>query len=58
MPIQCGWLEDKYGLSWQIVPKELFRLVQDRDPAKSQRVMKAMLQMVDVAPLPQAVDEP
>jgi predicted 3-demethylubiquinone-9 3-methyltransferase (glyoxalase superfamily) len=52
--IQCGWLEDKYGLSWQIVPKEFFRLVQDKDPAKSQRVMKAMLQMVklDVARLP------
>jgi predicted 3-demethylubiquinone-9 3-methyltransferase (glyoxalase superfamily) len=58
-PIQCGWLEDKYGLSWQIVPKELFRLVQDKDPAKSQRVMKAMLQMVkiDVARLQQAANE-
>jgi predicted 3-demethylubiquinone-9 3-methyltransferase (glyoxalase superfamily) len=58
-PIQCGWLEDKYGLSWQIVPKELFRLVRDRDPAKSQRVMKAMLQMVklDVARLQQAANE-
>jgi predicted 3-demethylubiquinone-9 3-methyltransferase (glyoxalase superfamily) len=47
-PVQCGWLEDKYGLSWQVVPKELFRLVQDNDPAKSQRVMKAMLQMVKI----------
>jgi predicted 3-demethylubiquinone-9 3-methyltransferase (glyoxalase superfamily) len=58
-PIQCGWLEDKYGLSWQIVPKEFFRLVQDKDPAKSQRVMKAMLQMVklDVARLQQAANE-
>ena len=58
-PIQCGWLEDKYGLSWQIVPKELFRLVQDKDPAKSQRVMKAMLQMVklDVTRLQQAANE-
>jgi predicted 3-demethylubiquinone-9 3-methyltransferase (glyoxalase superfamily) len=51
--VQCGWLEDKYGLSWQIVPKVLFRLVRDGDPAKSQRVMKAMLQMVkmDIAQL-------
>ena len=58
-PIQCGWLEDRYGLSWQIVPKELFRLVQDKDPAKSQRVMKAMLQMVkfDVTRLQQAANE-
>jgi predicted 3-demethylubiquinone-9 3-methyltransferase (glyoxalase superfamily) len=55
-PIQCGWLEDKYGLSWQIVPKELFRLMQDKDVARAQRVMKAMLQMVklDVAGLQQA----
>jgi len=58
-PIQCGWLEDKYGLSWQIVPTELFRLVQDKDPATSQRVMKAMLQMVklDVSRLQQAANE-
>ena len=58
-PIQCGWLEDKYGLSWQIVPKELFRLAQDKDPARSQRVMKAMLEMVklDVARLQQAANE-
>ena len=58
-PIQCGWLEDKYGLSWQIVPKDLFRLAQDKDPARSQRVMKAMLEMVklDVARLQQAANE-
>jgi predicted 3-demethylubiquinone-9 3-methyltransferase (glyoxalase superfamily) len=58
-PVQCGWLEDKYGLSWQIVPKELFRLVQGNDPAKSQRVMKAMLQMVklDIAGLQRAANE-
>ena len=57
--IQCGWLEDKYGLSWQIVPKELFRLMQDTDRATSRRVMKAMLQMVklDVARLQQAANE-
>jgi predicted 3-demethylubiquinone-9 3-methyltransferase (glyoxalase superfamily) len=58
-PIQCGWLEDKYGLSWQFVPKELFRLMQDTDRATSQRVMKAMLQMIklDVARLQQAANE-
>jgi predicted 3-demethylubiquinone-9 3-methyltransferase (glyoxalase superfamily) len=41
---QCGWLKDKYGLSWQIVPAALFKLLQDRDPQKSKRVMEAMLQ--------------
>ena len=58
-PIQCGWLEDKYGLSWQIVPNVLLRLVQDKDTAKSQRVMKAMMQMVklDIARLQQAADQ-
>ena len=47
-PVQCGWLEDKYGLSWQIVPKALMRLLQDKESAKSQRVMKAMMQMVKI----------
>jgi predicted 3-demethylubiquinone-9 3-methyltransferase (glyoxalase superfamily) len=42
---QCGWLKDKYGLSWQIIPAALFKLLQDRDPQKSKRVMEAMLQM-------------
>ena len=42
---QCGWLKDKYGLSWQIVPTALFQVLRDRDPKKSQRVMQAMLQM-------------
>ena len=42
---QCGWLKDKYGLSWQIVPTELGKLLTDPDPEKSGRVMKAMLQM-------------
>ena len=41
----CGWLKDKYGLSWQIVPKQLGRLMNDPDPEKSQRVMNAMLNM-------------
>jgi len=44
--VQCGWLQDKYGLSWQIVPKIFFELMGDRDPAKAQRVFKAMMQMV------------
>src|SRR5437870_9928868 len=42
---KCGWLRDKYGLSWQVVPAVLGKLMQDKDPAKSQRVMKAMLEM-------------
>ena len=42
---QCGWLKDRYGLSWQIVPGVLTELLSDPDPARSQRVMKAMLQM-------------
>lgn len=44
--VQCGWLKDKYGLSWQIVPTVLGGLLSDKDIAKSQRVMKAMLKMV------------
>ena len=55
---QCGWLKDKYGLSWQIVPTVLVELFQDKDASKSQRVMKAMLQMkkLDIATLKQAAD--
>src|ERR1700704_5511397 len=41
----CGWLKDKFGLSWQVVPAILSKLLSDPDPQKSQRVMKAMLQM-------------
>jgi predicted 3-demethylubiquinone-9 3-methyltransferase (glyoxalase superfamily) len=44
--VQCGWLTDKFGLSWQIVPTILGELMSDKDPVKSQRVMKAMLKMV------------
>ena len=44
--VQCGWLTDKYGLSWQIVPTVLGELLSDKDAAKSQRVMTAMLKMV------------
>ena len=44
--VQCGWLTDKFGLSWQIVPTILGELMSDKDPVKSQRVMQAMLKMV------------
>ena len=44
-PGRCGWLKDKYGLSWQIIPTALVELLSDPDPVKSQRAMKAMLQM-------------
>ena len=52
----CGWLTDKYGLSWQVVPAELGRMMQDKDPAKPERVMAAMLTMmkVDLAALRRA----
>ena len=43
--VECGWLKDKYGLSWQIVPTVLVEMLKDKDAEKSQRVMKAMLQM-------------
>ena len=52
-PGQCGWLKDKFGLSWQVVPEALPRLLGDPDAAKASRVMQAMLQMtrIDVAKL-------
>jgi predicted 3-demethylubiquinone-9 3-methyltransferase (glyoxalase superfamily) len=52
----CGWLKDKFGVSWQVVPKTLLRLLQDPDAAKSQRVMGAMLEMrkIVIAELEQA----
>ena len=53
---QCGWLKDKFGLSWQIVPTVLGEMLNDPDPVKSQRVMKAMLQMkkIDIEGLKKA----
>jgi predicted 3-demethylubiquinone-9 3-methyltransferase (glyoxalase superfamily) len=56
--VQCGWLKDKFGVSWQIVPTALFELIQDEDAAKSQRVMAALMQMtkLDIAKLKQAAD--
>lgn len=55
-PIQCGWLVDKYGISWQIIPEALPRLLGGSDAARSGRVMQAMMQMVkiDVARLEEA----
>jgi len=56
---RCGWLKDKYGLSWQIIPSALGRLMGDKDPAKAKRVMQAMLQMtkIDIAGLQRAYGE-
>jgi len=52
----CGWLKDKFGLSWQVVPTVLSKLLQDKDPGKSKRVMHAMLQMgkIEIKTLKQA----
>ena len=44
-PNVCGWLRDKFGLAWQVVPRALLEMLQDKDPVRSQRVMKAMLGM-------------
>jgi predicted 3-demethylubiquinone-9 3-methyltransferase (glyoxalase superfamily) len=59
-PDQCGWLKDRFGLSWQIVPKPLGAMLGDADPARGQRVMQAMLQMVklDLPALQRAYDGP
>lgn len=55
-PGPCGWLKDKYGVSWQIVPTRLTELLQDEDSEKSQRVMQSMLQMgkIEIAELEKA----
>ena len=54
--IECGWLKDKFGVSWQIIPTALGELLGDKDPAKSRRVMQAMLQMdkIDIEGLKRA----
>jgi predicted 3-demethylubiquinone-9 3-methyltransferase (glyoxalase superfamily) len=56
---RCGWLKDKYGVSWQIIPTALGKLMSDADPKKSSRVMKAMLQMdkIDIKRLQQAYQQ-
>lgn len=57
-PSRCGWLKDKFGLSWQIVPNTLGQMLADADPARSGRVVNAMLQMnkLDLAELRRAYD--
>lgn len=57
--VQCGWLKDKYGLSWQVVPTILAELFKDKDPTKSKRVMEAMLQMkkLDIDKLKAAAEQ-
>jgi len=56
---RCGWLKDKYGLSWQINPTVLGEMLQDKDPERSKRVMQAMLQMdkIDIKTLQQAYEQ-
>jgi predicted 3-demethylubiquinone-9 3-methyltransferase (glyoxalase superfamily) len=56
---RCGWLKDRYGLSWQIIPNALGELLNDPDPVKSQRVMQAMLQMgkIEIAGLRRAYEQ-
>ncbi len=55
---RCGWLRDRFGLSWQVIPTALGRMLGDKDPGRAQRVMEAMLKMnkIDMAGLQQAYD--
>jgi predicted 3-demethylubiquinone-9 3-methyltransferase (glyoxalase superfamily) len=57
--IECGWLKDKFGLFWQIVPTPLFKLISDSDPKKANRVMEALLKMkkLDIAALEEAYNK-
>src|SRR5450755_1132097 len=54
--VQCGWLTDKFGVSWQIIPRAFMEMMQDKDPVKSQRVFKSMMGMnkLDIATLQRA----
>lgn len=56
---RCGWLKDKFGLSWQIIPNALGEMLADKDPAKAHRVMQAMLKMtkIDIAALERAREQ-
>jgi len=56
---QCGWLQDKYGVSWQIVPAALGEVMQDKDPERTERFMKAVLQMkkLDIGTLMRAYEQ-
>lgn len=58
-PLQCGWITDQFGVTWQIVPRRFTELIRDRNPAKVKAVMDAMLKMVklDVAALERAYNE-
>lgn len=58
-PVACGWLTDKFGLSWQITPRVLIEMLADKDAERSKRVMQAMMQMVkiDIAALKRAYDQ-
>ena len=55
----CGWVKDKFGISWQIIPSALIEMLQDDDPQKSARIMKAMLQMekIDIQALKRAYNQ-
>lgn len=56
--MQCGWLTDRYGVSWQVAPTAVIRMFQDKDPAKATRAMQAMMKMVklDIAEVRRAFD--
>ncbi len=58
-PLQCGWITDQFGITWQIVPRRFIELISDKNPKKVQSVMEAMMKMVklDVAALQRAYDD-
>ncbi len=58
-PNRCGWIDDKFGVTWQIIPKALGELMYDKDPAKSKRVMEAMMKMgkIEIAKLEEAYNK-
>ncbi|QOF81502.1 VOC family protein [Variovorax sp. 38R] len=57
-PVQCGWLTDRFGVSWQVTPMPLIRMFQDKDPAKAAHAMAAMMKMIklDIATVKKAFD--